>query len=101
MFCGGCYYDFEAACREYRTSADAGFSVRDLPPPDNIRFPLPSPEGSVHSNDSLSDSSPSAPGVPTQVVQQVQAAQQVGRNTQTNMLLLEEVANRGGRTQKL
>ncbi|XP_071771404.1 MHC class II regulatory factor RFX1 isoform X1 [Centroberyx gerrardi] len=29
-------------------------------------------EGSVHSNDSLSDSSPPAPGVPTQVVQPVQ-----------------------------
>ncbi|XP_041822805.1 MHC class II regulatory factor RFX1 isoform X3 [Chelmon rostratus] len=34
-------------------------------------------EGSVHSNDSLSDSSPSAPGVPTQVVQPVQTTQQV------------------------
>ncbi|XP_073328337.1 MHC class II regulatory factor RFX1 isoform X1 [Pagrus major] len=33
-------------------------------------------EGSVHSNDSLSDSSPSAPGVPTQVVQPVQTTQQ-------------------------
>ncbi|XP_045902979.1 MHC class II regulatory factor RFX1 isoform X3 [Micropterus dolomieu] len=33
-------------------------------------------EGSVHSNDSLSDSSPPAPGVPTQVVQPVQTAQQ-------------------------
>ncbi|XP_029950726.1 MHC class II regulatory factor RFX1-like isoform X2 [Salarias fasciatus] len=29
-------------------------------------------EGSVHSNDSLSDSSPPAPGIPTQVVQPVQ-----------------------------
>ncbi|XP_010740327.2 MHC class II regulatory factor RFX1 isoform X3 [Larimichthys crocea] len=34
-------------------------------------------EGSVHSNDSLSDSSPPAPGVPTQVVQPVQTTQQV------------------------
>ncbi|XP_068448712.1 MHC class II regulatory factor RFX1 isoform X2 [Clinocottus analis] len=34
-------------------------------------------EGSVHSNDSLSDSSPPAPGVPTQVVQPVQSTQQV------------------------
>ncbi|XP_037328623.2 MHC class II regulatory factor RFX1 isoform X1 [Pungitius pungitius] len=34
-------------------------------------------EGSVHSNDSVSDSSPPAPGVPTQVVQPVQSAQQV------------------------
>uniref|UniRef100_A0A665T219 MHC class II regulatory factor RFX1-like n=1 Tax=Echeneis naucrates TaxID=173247 RepID=A0A665T219_ECHNA len=33
-------------------------------------------EGSVHSNDSLSDSSPSAPGVPTQVVQPVQTSPQ-------------------------
>ncbi|XP_049427853.1 MHC class II regulatory factor RFX1 isoform X1 [Epinephelus fuscoguttatus] len=33
-------------------------------------------EGSVHSNDSLSDSSPPAPGVPTQVVQPVQTTQQ-------------------------
>ncbi|XP_040002667.1 MHC class II regulatory factor RFX1 isoform X1 [Xiphias gladius] len=33
-------------------------------------------EGSVHSNDSLSDSSPPAPGVPTQVVQPVQATPQ-------------------------
>ncbi|KAM3623935.1 uncharacterized protein V6R79_017153 [Siganus canaliculatus] len=33
-------------------------------------------EGSVHSNDSLSDSSPPAPGVPTQVVQPVQTSQQ-------------------------
>ncbi|XP_068585206.1 MHC class II regulatory factor RFX1 isoform X2 [Cebidichthys violaceus] len=33
-------------------------------------------EGSVHSNDSLSDSSPPAPGVPTQVVQPVQSTQQ-------------------------
>uniref|UniRef100_A0A7N6F6Q4 RFX-type winged-helix domain-containing protein n=1 Tax=Anabas testudineus TaxID=64144 RepID=A0A7N6F6Q4_ANATE len=33
-------------------------------------------EGSVHSNDSLSDSSPSAPGVPTQVVQPVQTTPQ-------------------------
>lgn len=35
-------------------------------------------EGSAHSNDSLSDSSPPVPGVPTQVVQPVQTAQQVG-----------------------
>lgn len=34
-------------------------------------------EGSVHSNDSLSDSSPPAPGIPTQVVQPVQTTQQV------------------------
>ncbi|XP_076584008.1 MHC class II regulatory factor RFX1 isoform X4 [Chaetodon auriga] len=34
-------------------------------------------EGSVHSNDSLSDSSPPAPGVPSQVVQPVQTTQQV------------------------
>ncbi|XP_029298538.1 MHC class II regulatory factor RFX1 isoform X2 [Cottoperca gobio] len=34
-------------------------------------------EGSVHSNDSLSDSSPPASGVPTQVVQPVQNTQQV------------------------
>ncbi|XP_071359900.1 MHC class II regulatory factor RFX1 isoform X4 [Trachinotus anak] len=34
-------------------------------------------EGSVHSNDSLSDSSPPAPGVPTQVVQPVQTTPQV------------------------
>ncbi|XP_023131055.2 MHC class II regulatory factor RFX1 isoform X5 [Amphiprion ocellaris] len=34
-------------------------------------------EGSVHSSDSLSDSSPPAPGVPTQVVQPVQTAPQV------------------------
>ncbi|XP_062284281.1 MHC class II regulatory factor RFX1 isoform X3 [Scomber scombrus] len=34
-------------------------------------------EGSVHSNDSLSDSSPPAPGVPTQVVQPVQTTSQV------------------------
>ncbi|XP_044047259.1 MHC class II regulatory factor RFX1 isoform X9 [Siniperca chuatsi] len=47
MFCGGCYYDLEAVC-----------------------------QGSVHSNDSLSDSSPPAPGVPTQVVQPVQTTQQ-------------------------
>ncbi|KAM7393864.1 hypothetical protein PAMP_020701 [Pampus punctatissimus] len=33
-------------------------------------------EGSVHSNDSLSDSSPPAPGVPTQVVQPVQTTSQ-------------------------
>ncbi|XP_054460112.1 MHC class II regulatory factor RFX1 isoform X2 [Anoplopoma fimbria] len=33
-------------------------------------------EGSVHSNDSLSDSSPPAPGGPTQVVQPVQSTQQ-------------------------
>ncbi|KAG7223786.1 hypothetical protein INR49_026469 [Caranx melampygus] len=33
-------------------------------------------EGSVHSNDSLSDSSPPAPGVPTQVVQPVQSTPQ-------------------------
>ncbi|XP_062243624.1 MHC class II regulatory factor RFX1 isoform X2 [Platichthys flesus] len=33
-------------------------------------------EGSVHSNDSLSDSSPSGPGVPTQVVQPVQTTTQ-------------------------
>uniref|UniRef100_A0A3Q1AY05 RFX-type winged-helix domain-containing protein n=1 Tax=Amphiprion ocellaris TaxID=80972 RepID=A0A3Q1AY05_AMPOC len=33
-------------------------------------------EGSVHSSDSLSDSSPPAPGVPTQVVQPVQTAPQ-------------------------
>ncbi|XP_044202013.1 MHC class II regulatory factor RFX1 isoform X1 [Thunnus albacares] len=33
-------------------------------------------EGSVHSNDSLSDSSPPAPGVPTQVVQPVQTTTQ-------------------------
>ncbi|XP_023277829.1 MHC class II regulatory factor RFX1 isoform X1 [Seriola lalandi dorsalis] len=33
-------------------------------------------EGSVHSNDSLSDSSPPAPGVPTQVVQPVQTTPQ-------------------------
>ncbi|XP_035027373.1 MHC class II regulatory factor RFX1 isoform X3 [Hippoglossus stenolepis] len=33
-------------------------------------------EGSVHSNDSLSDSSPSGPGVPTQVVQPVQTTAQ-------------------------
>ncbi|KAF1394873.1 hypothetical protein PFLUV_G00005650 [Perca fluviatilis] len=33
-------------------------------------------EGSVHSNDSLSDSSPPATGVPTQVVQPVQTTQQ-------------------------
>ncbi|XP_040041726.2 MHC class II regulatory factor RFX1 isoform X1 [Gasterosteus aculeatus] len=33
-------------------------------------------EGSVHSNDSVSDSSPSAPGVPSQVVQPVQSTQQ-------------------------
>uniref|UniRef100_A0A674PLH0 Regulatory factor X1 n=1 Tax=Takifugu rubripes TaxID=31033 RepID=A0A674PLH0_TAKRU len=33
-------------------------------------------EGSAHSNDSLSDSSPSVPGVPTQVVQPVQTTQQ-------------------------
>lgn len=38
---------------------------------------FPSTEGSVHSNDSLSDSSPPAPGVPTQVVQPVQTTQQV------------------------
>ncbi|XP_071359902.1 MHC class II regulatory factor RFX1 isoform X6 [Trachinotus anak] len=48
MFCGGCYYDLEAVC-----------------------------QGSVHSNDSLSDSSPPAPGVPTQVVQPVQTTPQV------------------------
>ncbi|XP_028452550.1 MHC class II regulatory factor RFX1 isoform X2 [Perca flavescens] len=34
-------------------------------------------EGSVHSNDSLSDSSPPATGVPTQVVQPMQTTQQV------------------------
>uniref|UniRef100_A0A3B5ABX6 Regulatory factor X1 n=1 Tax=Stegastes partitus TaxID=144197 RepID=A0A3B5ABX6_9TELE len=34
-------------------------------------------EGSVHSSDSLSDSSPPAPGVPTQVVQPVQTTPQV------------------------
>lgn len=34
-------------------------------------------EGSVHSNDSLSDSSPPAPGIPTQVVQPVQTTPQV------------------------
>ncbi|KAK5866307.1 hypothetical protein PBY51_020507 [Eleginops maclovinus] len=34
-------------------------------------------EGSVHSNDSLSDSSPPASSVPTQVVQPVQTSQQV------------------------
>ncbi|KAF3687344.1 MHC class II regulatory factor RFX1 Enhancer factor C [Channa argus] len=33
-------------------------------------------EGSVHSSDSLSDSSPPAPGVPTQVVQQMQTTPQ-------------------------
>ncbi|KAM8878409.1 MHC class II regulatory factor RFX1 isoform 2-T2 [Spinachia spinachia] len=48
MFCGDCYYDLEAVC-----------------------------QGSVHSNDSVSDSSPTAPGVTTQVVQPVQSAQQV------------------------
>nr|XP_046262262.1 MHC class II regulatory factor RFX1 isoform X7 [Scatophagus argus] len=48
MFFRGCYYDLEAVC-----------------------------QGSVHSNDSLSDSSPPAPGVPTQVVQPVQTTQQV------------------------
>lgn len=41
----------------------------------------PLPEGSLHSNDSVSDSSPPPAvvqtGVPTQVVQQVQTAQQV------------------------
>lgn len=37
-------------------------------------------EGSAHSNDSLSDSSPPVPGVPTQVVQPVQTAQQVRCN---------------------
>lgn len=37
-------------------------------------------EGSVHSNDSLSDSSPSAPGVPTQVVQPVQTTTQQQRS---------------------
>lgn len=82
MFCGGCYYDLEAVCREYWTwwwwwlafllrfvwSSDETFSL-----------PLPSLEGSVHSNDSLSDSSPPAPGVPTQVVQPVQTTQQVRR----------------------
>lgn len=35
------------------------------------------PEGSLHSSDSLSDSSPPAPGVPTQVVQPVQSTPQV------------------------
>ncbi|KAM4750748.1 MHC class II regulatory factor RFX1 isoform 3-T3 [Anableps anableps] len=34
-------------------------------------------EGSAHSNDSLSDSSPPAPGIPTQVVQAVQTPPQV------------------------
>ncbi|KAG7485803.1 MHC class II regulatory factor RFX1 isoform X1 [Solea senegalensis] len=48
MFCGGCYYDLEAMC-----------------------------QGSVHSNDSLSDSSPPGPGVPTQVCQPVQTTTQV------------------------
>lgn len=38
-------------------------------------------EGSAHSNDSLSDSSPPVPGVPTQVVQPVQTAQQVRCNS--------------------
>uniref|UniRef100_A0A672HCI7 MHC class II regulatory factor RFX1-like n=1 Tax=Salarias fasciatus TaxID=181472 RepID=A0A672HCI7_SALFA len=38
-----------------------------------------STEGSVHSNDSLSDSSPPAPGIPTQVVQPVQNTTQVRR----------------------
>ncbi|XP_072240395.1 MHC class II regulatory factor RFX1 isoform X4 [Leuresthes tenuis] len=47
MFCGGCYYNLEAVC-----------------------------QGSVHSSDSLSDSSPSAPGVAAQGVQPVQTTQQ-------------------------
>ncbi len=82
MFCGGCYYDFGAVCREYWAHGNGGwFFCRDLfdhltkllP----LTLPLSSPEGSVHSNDSLSDSSPPAPGVPTQVVQPVQTTQQV------------------------
>lgn len=40
---------------------------------------VPSPEGSGHSNDSLSDASPPAAGVPTQVVQPVQTTPQVRR----------------------
>ncbi|KAK2815818.1 hypothetical protein Q5P01_026285 [Channa striata] len=48
MFCAGCYYNLEAVC-----------------------------QGSVHSSDSLSDSSPPAPGVPTQAVQPVQTTPQV------------------------
>ena len=40
----------------------------------SLTLRVPSPEGSVHSNDSLSDSSP---GVPTQVVQPVQTTAQV------------------------
>lgn len=46
-----------------------------------LSFPLCSSEGSLHSSDSVSDSSPPPAvvqtGVPTQVVQQVQTAQQV------------------------
>ncbi len=91
MFCGGCYYDFDAVCREYWACGNGGcFFCKDLfncltkPLPFNP--PVPSPEGSVHSNDSLSDSSPPAPGVPTQVVQPVQTTQQV-RYTQQLVLV--------------
>lgn len=82
MFCGGCYYDLEAVCREYWTCLKDGcFFSRDLFE-DFIKRPSSIPdssstEGSVHSNDSLSDSSPPAPGVPTQVVQPVQTTPQV------------------------
>lgn len=87
MLCGGCYYNLEAVCREYWTCANGnwpfcGVFFKYLNRLLNLTLPLPTLEGSVHSNDSLSDSSPPAPGVPTQVVQPVQATQQV-RCTQT------------------
>lgn len=54
------------------------FNVQQL----SLMFSLPA-EGSLHSSDSVSDSSPPSAvvqtGVPTQVVQQVQTAQQVNK----------------------
>lgn len=78
MFCGGCYYDLEAVCREYWTYGNSGWLFCCFVQcSDETSLPLPSLEGSVHSNDSLSDSSPPATAVPTQVVQPVQTTQQV------------------------
>lgn len=82
MFCGGSYYDLEAVCREYWTCGDGGWhctvlSFICLPDQSSLSHVMSSLEGSVHSNDSLSDSSPPVPGVPTQVVQPVQTTPQV------------------------
>uniref|UniRef100_A0A3B4AVH4 RFX-type winged-helix domain-containing protein n=1 Tax=Periophthalmus magnuspinnatus TaxID=409849 RepID=A0A3B4AVH4_9GOBI len=55
-------------------------------------LPLLSSEGSVHSTDSLSDSSPPVPGVPTQVVQPAQTtAQQVRPPTDTEHVFSGQV----------